>query len=102
MHGKFLYWQKSLFCKKSTLNFITRGLRLILGNLLGGPSPEKRSVLAIASIARNLGLALFIAGLSNSGQQLIPTLLTYMIFGAVLAVPYSIWGKRRMKLRDSK
>jgi len=78
------------------------GTSLAIGNLLGGPSREKRSVLAIASIARNVGLALFIAGLSNSGQQLIPTLLTYMIFGALLAVPYSVWSKRRMKLRESK
>jgi len=72
------------------------GISLAIGHLLGGPSREQRSVLAIASIARNVGLALFIAELSDYGQNFIPTLLTYMIFGALLAVPYSVWSKRQM------
>jgi len=72
------------------------GSSLAIGHLLGGPSREQRSVLAIASIARNVGLALFIAGLSDYGQIFIPTLLTYMILGALLAVPYSLWSKRQM------
>jgi len=67
---------------------------LAIGHLLGGPSREHRSALAIASIARNVGLALFIAQLSDYGQNFIPTLLTYMILGGLLAVPYSLWSKR--------
>jgi len=69
---------------------------LAIGHLLSGPPQERRSVLAIANIARNVGLALFIAGLSDYGQQFIPTLLTYLILGALLAVPYSVWSKRQM------
>jgi bile acid:Na+ symporter, BASS family len=69
---------------------------LAIGHLLGGPSREQRSVLAIASVARNVGLALFIAELSTYAQNFIPTLLTYMILGALLAVPYSVWSKRQM------
>jgi BASS family bile acid:Na+ symporter len=69
---------------------------LAIGHLLGGPSQEQRSVLAIASVARNVGLALFIAELSTYGQNFIPTLLTYMLLGALLAVPYSVWSKRQM------
>lgn len=72
------------------------GASLAIGHLLGGPSQEERAVLAIASIARNVGLALFIAGLCDYGQDFIPTLLTYIILGALLAVPYSIWSKRQM------
>jgi len=72
------------------------GSSLAIGHLLGGPSREQRSVLAIASIARNVGLALFIAELSEYGQSFIPTLLTYMILGALLAVPYSLWSRRQM------
>lgn len=71
-------------------------LSLTIGHLLGGPSWAQRSSLAIASIARNVGLALFIAALSDYGQNFIPTLLTYLILGALVAVPYSIWSKRRM------
>lgn len=73
------------------------GSSLAIGHLLGGPSRERRSALAIASIARNVGLALFIAQLSDYGQKFIPTLLTYMILGGLLAVPYSVWSKRQMR-----
>jgi BASS family bile acid:Na+ symporter len=75
------------------------GVSLAIGHLLSGPPQERRSVLAIASIARNVGLALFIANLCDYGQQFIPTLLSYMILGALLAVPYSVysvWSKRQM------
>lgn len=76
------------------------GAALAIGHLLSGPPQERRSVLAVASIARNVGLALFIAGLSDYGRPFIPTLLTYMVLGALLAVPYSVWSKRRMTLRE--
>jgi BASS family bile acid:Na+ symporter len=72
---------------------------LAAGHFLGGPTQEKRAVLAVASIARNVGLALFIAGLSDYGQKFVPTLLTYMILGGLLAVPYAVWSKRRVRLR---
>jgi bile acid:Na+ symporter, BASS family len=72
------------------------GASLAIGHLLSGPPHEQRSVLAIASIARNVGLALFIANLSDYGQLFIPTLLTYMLLGALLAVPYTVWSKRQM------
>ncbi|MFZ0134222.1 MAG: hypothetical protein WAK95_16905 [Desulfobacterales bacterium] len=75
------------------------GSSLAIGHLLGGPSRTTCSTLAIASIARNVGLALFIAGLSDYGQKFIPTLLAYMILGVLLAVPYSLLSKRRMRLR---
>lgn len=66
------------------------------GHLLSGPRQEQRPVLAIASIVRNVDLALFIADLSDYGQKFLPTLLTYIILGALLAVPYSVWSKRQM------
>ena len=70
---------------------------LAFGHLLGGPSQDFRSVLAVACIARNAGLAFFIAGLSAYGQQFAPTLLTYVILGSALAIPYSLWSKRQLK-----
>lgn len=75
------------------------GSSLAIGHLLGGPSRTTCLTLAIASIARNVGLALFIAGLSDYGQKFIPTLLAYMILGVLLAVPYSLLNKRRMRSR---
>ena len=70
---------------------------LAIGHFLGGPRQESRAVLAVACIARNAGLAFFIAGLSDQGQQAMPTLLTYVILGAVLAIPYAVWSKRQLQ-----
>jgi BASS family bile acid:Na+ symporter len=69
---------------------------LTIGHLLGGPGRDQRSALATACIARNVGLALFIAELSGYGQHFIPTILAYMILGGLLAVPYAIWSKRQL------
>lgn len=69
---------------------------LTIGHLLGGPTANERSALAISCIARNIGLALFIATLSSVEHHVIPTLLAYMVLGAVVAVPYSVWRKRKM------
>ena len=70
---------------------------LAIGHLLGGPSRAARSSLAIASVARNIGLSLYIATLSDAGQGAIPTILVYTILGGLLAVPYGVWNKRKMR-----
>jgi BASS family bile acid:Na+ symporter len=69
---------------------------LAVGHMLGGRTCDERTGLAIASVARNIGLALFICALSGIEKQIIPTLLSYMILGAIVAVPYSVWCKRQM------
>jgi BASS family bile acid:Na+ symporter len=76
-------------------------LSLAAGHFLGGPTQEKRAVLAVASIARNVGLALFIAGLTDYGQKFVPTLLTYLILGGSLSVPYAVWSKRRVRRSEN-
>jgi BASS family bile acid:Na+ symporter len=70
---------------------------VIIGHLLGGPRPGQRAGLAVASLARNIGLALYIAGLSEGGEGVIPTLLAYIILGTAVAIPYSVWIKRQVK-----
>jgi BASS family bile acid:Na+ symporter len=67
-----------------------------IGHALGGPDDDKRSILAISCIARNVGLALFIAILNKVERQVIATLVAYLIVGAVLGVFYSIWNKRKL------
>jgi bile acid:Na+ symporter, BASS family len=74
-------------------------LSLAIGHLLGGPRRDQRSALATACIARNLGLALFIAELSDYGHHSIPTILAYAILGGFLAVPYAVWSKRQLTLK---
>jgi BASS family bile acid:Na+ symporter len=67
-----------------------------IGHFLGGESPARRGGLAVASVARNVGLAMFITGLSESGPAVLPTLLVYMLLGMVVAIPYSVWIKRHI------
>ena len=74
---------------------------LAMGHLLGGPAQNTRAVVAVACIARNAGLALFIAALSNYQMEFIPVLLVYLLTGSVLAIPYSVWSKRRMQQNES-
>lgn len=69
---------------------------LAIGHILGGPTEDERSALAVASIARNIGLALLITTLSGVEKEIIPTLLSYMLLGAIVAIPYSLWSKRRI------
>ena len=71
-------------------------ISLAIGHLLGGSEVDKRSALAITCIARNIGLAMYIAYLSKSQQQVMPTLVSYMILGALIAIPYSTWSKRQV------
>jgi BASS family bile acid:Na+ symporter len=67
-----------------------------LGVLLANPEHRSRqSSLAIATIARNLGLALLIAELSGSAEQITPTILGYALVSLVIAAPFSIWSKRQ-------
>jgi BASS family bile acid:Na+ symporter len=68
---------------------------LSVGHLLGGPKQEQRATLAVASIARNVGLAMYIAGLSKVGQASIPTIVVYMLVGVAGQLLYKIWSKRR-------
>jgi BASS family bile acid:Na+ symporter len=77
---------------------------LAIGHSLGGNNDDTQSVVAIpterfaiACIARNVGLALFIAILNDVQQQVIPTLIAYVIVGAVLGGFYSIWNKRKLE-----
>jgi BASS family bile acid:Na+ symporter len=75
---------------------MTVAVALTIGHILGGPTQDERSALAVASIARNIGLALFITTLSGVENDIIPTLLSYMLLGAIVVIPYSLWSKRRI------
>jgi BASS family bile acid:Na+ symporter len=69
-------------------------MALAAGHLLGGPDAQTRTALAIATIARNMGLALFITVLSGSEKRELATLAAYIAFGFVLAVPYNLWRRK--------
>ncbi|MGK7929198.1 MAG: DUF202 domain-containing protein [Spirulina sp.] len=76
-------------------------ISLAIGHFLGGPTAQTRAAVAIASIARNAGLALFLAIL-NQRTEAIPTILSYLVLGALVAFPYSAWMKRKIAASSSE
>jgi BASS family bile acid:Na+ symporter len=70
--------------------FIVVGLAL--GHLLGGPEPEDRTVLALATATRHPGVALVIAaGIFPDEKLVAPALLLYLLVGAIASAPYVLW-----------
>jgi BASS family bile acid:Na+ symporter len=68
---------------------------LAVGHGLGGPDPHGRTVLALATAARRPGVALAIASANfPADKAILPAFLLYLVFGAILAIPYVIWRKR--------
>jgi hydrogenase/urease accessory protein HupE len=59
------------------------------------------NVIILSFVTLTIFSIMFAIGLNHSFQQLTflwsrPAFLSYMILGALLAVPYSVWSKRRM------
>ncbi len=71
-------------------------LGLAVGHLLGGPDPDERTVLALATATRHPGIALTIASLNFPGQrtQILAVILCHLIIGGILSVPYNMWRRR--------
>jgi bile acid:Na+ symporter, BASS family len=70
-------------------------LALATGHLLGGPDPEDRGVLALASSARHPGIALAIAHLNFPDQKLAPAaVILYLLVSAIVTAPYLKWTAR--------
>lgn len=62
----------------------------------GGPRCDRRAGLAIATVARNLGLAVYVAESSESTVVAIPTILAFALLAILLAIPCSRWMKGRL------
>jgi BASS family bile acid:Na+ symporter len=72
---------------------------LAAGHLLGGPNPDRRTVLALATASRHPGVALTIATDIFPDQKLVaPALLLYLLVGAIASAPYVMWRRRLHKL----
>ncbi len=67
---------------------------LLIGHVLGGPDPRERTALAIATVTRHPGLALFIATSSFPNLQVLPPILSVIIGCAIVSIPYTAWRKR--------
>ena len=66
------------------------------GHALGGPDPENRIVLAIASSMRHPGVALAIAQAAFPGEKLVfAAVLLFALVNAIVTMPYVVWCRRR-------
>jgi len=67
-------------------------LALATGHLLGGPDPEDRTVLALASSVRHPGIAIAIAHLNFPDQKLAAAaVVLYVLVSAIVSAPYIKW-----------
>jgi BASS family bile acid:Na+ symporter len=68
---------------------------LLIGHLLGGPDPDDRSVLALATASRHPAVALAIGSASYPHQTLVPAaILLALVTGIIVSAPYTAWRKR--------
>jgi BASS family bile acid:Na+ symporter len=68
----------------------------ITGHLLGGPEPDNRPVLALATASRHPAVALAIAHANFPEQKLaVAAVFLYLILSGILSALYLSWVKRR-------
>jgi BASS family bile acid:Na+ symporter len=67
---------------------IVTALSLAAGHLAGGPSGDTRLAAAIACAARNAGLALLVASRNRAHEGIVPTVMTYLAWSAVVVTLY--------------
>jgi BASS family bile acid:Na+ symporter len=72
-------------------------MALAIGHLVGGRQPQERGGLAIASVARNWGLAVYLATLTEAGAASIPAMTVYLLVGAVACIVYGLWIRRQVR-----
>lgn len=78
-------------------------LAITAGHFLGGPDPEDRPVLALATSSRHPAVALAIAQINFPGQKLAgAVILVYLVLSAILAAPYLKWNKRTHSIVDER
>lgn len=68
---------------------------LIVGHLLGGPDPDNRPVLAVATSSRHPAVAIAIGHANFPNQKLAGAIvLVYLVLSAILAAPYLNWARK--------
>jgi BASS family bile acid:Na+ symporter len=66
-----------------------------VGHWLGGPDPDDRTVLALATSARHPGVAMAIAAATFPNEKaVIAVVFWHLVVSAVVCIPYVNWRKR--------
>jgi BASS family bile acid:Na+ symporter len=69
---------------------------LAAGHLLGGPAPEDRTALALASSTRHPGIALMIGRVNSADPAVAAAVLLFVLVGLIASIPYLKWRKRQV------
>ena len=70
---------------------------LAVGHVLGGPKPNNSVVLALSTACRHPAIALSIAAANFPEERFDAVILLYLVLGAIAAVPYLAWHRRRSR-----
>lgn len=74
--------------------FVVAGLAA--GHVLGGPDPDDRVVLALATATRHPGVAMAVAHAVTPGEKLVlGAVLWYLIVGLIVSAIYLAWRRRQ-------
>jgi BASS family bile acid:Na+ symporter len=85
--------QAQHFTVLAILLFIAVGL--VVGHLLGGPVPENRTALALATATRHPGVALAVMhAVMPEEKAVAPVVLLYLLVSVVASIPYVKWRQR--------
>jgi len=74
---------------------------LSAGHLLGGPSPDDRTALAVACATRHVGIATLVAA-AFPGVRTLVLVAAYTLCSAVVSVPYLFWRHRLTDQRNPR
>ena len=69
-----------------------------IGWLFGGPAPQHRRTLSLATLTRNVGLCSLIASEGFAGTLTVPAVIAYSIVTIVLSIPIQQYYKRSLPL----
>jgi BASS family bile acid:Na+ symporter len=68
---------------------------VFVGHVIGGPSADDRTVLALSNAARHPAMAIAIGAAAFPEQKLVPAaVVLYLFASAIATAPYTAWRKR--------
>ena len=74
-------------------------IALAIGHLLGGPSPDDRTALAIACATRHIGIAVLVAT-AFRGPRTAVLIAGYVVCSALVSIPYLRWRRHEARGAD--
>ncbi len=85
--------QANNFTVVAIVLFIAVGL--VTGHLLGGPEPDNRTSLALATATRHPGVAVAVLNvIAPTAEDVAPVVLLYLLVGMIASLPYLKWRAR--------